>query len=223
MAAPVLEVCASRVSQRAARQHTRSPKTGMESEKGLGRTVAVVKQCAGPVGQGSEPETEGEFVKTTTDDQVIVKQVIDLKGPLKGKGGSLAQWLKDTQGRLQELYAEMEQLTLESRSIEGRAFAMYVYKLRDARQLRWRLATGKHATWNTVQQRLSDLAPGLAQWYRQAEDVAQILNHREQVLRYEEKTVKRLMTVGARPLRTKSYSSSVGQGVGGGRPAKMAA
>lgn len=215
------EVCASLVSQRAARQHTRNPKTGMESEKGLGRTVAVVKQCAGPVGQGSEPETEGESVKTTTDDQVIVKQVIDLKGPLKGKGGSLAQWLKDTQGRLQELYAEMEQLTLESRSIEGRAFAMYVYKLRDARQLRWRLATGKHATWATVEQRLGDMAPGLAQWYRQAEEVAQILNHREQVLRYELKTVHRLMTVGARKVRP--FKATVGQGFGGGRPSRLAA
>ncbi len=143
-------------------------------------------------------------MKTTSDDHVMVKQVIDLKGPLKGKGGSLAQWLKDTQDRLQGLYGEMDQLTRESRSIEGRAFAMYVYKLRDARQVRWRMSTGTHATWAKVEQRLRDMAPGLAQWYRRAEDVAQILNHREQVLRYELKTVKRLMTVGARPLRTKA-------------------
>lgn len=183
----------------------------------------MVKQCAGPVGQGSEAETEGESVKTTTDNQDMVKQVIDLKGPLKGKGGSLAQWLADTEDRLREVYSEMEQLALESRSIEGRAFAMYIYKLRDARQLRWRLGTGSHATWAKVERRLADMAPGLAQWYRQAEEVAQILNHREQVLRYEIKTVQRLMTVGARPLRTGAYISKVGQGVGGGRPTRASA
>lgn len=183
----------------------------------------MVKRCAGPVGQGSEPETEGDFVKTTTDDDVIVKQVIDLKGPLKGKGGSLAQWLADTKARLQEVYGEMEQLALESRSIEGRTFAMYIYKLRDARQVRWRLGTGSHATWAKVERRLADMAPGLAQWYRQAEDVAQILNHREQVLRYELKTVQRLMTVGARPLRADKSVGRVGQGVGGGRPARVSA
>ena len=159
----------------------------------------------------------------TINDKVIVKPVIDLKGPLKGKGGSLAQWRTDTQARLQEVYAEMGQLAQESRSIEGRSFAMYIYKLRSARQVRWRLGTGSHATWAKVEQRLADMAPGLAQWYRQAEEVAQILNHREQVLRYELKTVERLMTIGARPLRADAGGGKIGRGVGGGRPSRATA
>jgi hypothetical protein len=64
---------------------------------------------------------------------------------------------------------------------------------------------------------LGVLSPGLSDWYRQAEEVAQVLNHREQVLRYEFKTVERLKTVGARGAHY-SYTQTVGRGVGGGRP-----
>ena len=64
-------------------------------------------------------------MKTATDDKVTVKQVIDLKGPLKGKGGSLAQWRADTEARLAEVYAEMAQLSAESKSIEGRRFGLH--------------------------------------------------------------------------------------------------
>lgn len=155
-------------------------------------------------------------MKTTTKDMDSVKQVIDLKGPLKGKGGSLAQWRDDTLARLQEVYAAMGELSLESKSVEGRRFGLNVYTLRDARQLRWRMTNSSHATWAVIEPMLSDMAPGLAQWYRQAEQVAQILNHREQVLRYELKTVDRLATVGARTAQ--SYRGTVGRGVGGGRP-----
>jgi hypothetical protein len=154
---------------------------------------------------------------TTTDDLDSVNQVIDLKGPLKGKGGSLAQWGTDCETRLQEVYAAMAQLAGESASIEGRRFGLHVYKLRDARQLRWRLTNSRHATWKTVEPMLGGLSPGLADWYRQAEEVAQVLNHREQVLRYEFKTVQRLKTVGARGAHY-SYTQTVGRGVGGGRP-----
>jgi hypothetical protein len=154
---------------------------------------------------------------TTTDDLDSVNHVIDLKGPLKGKGGSLAQWRADCETRLQEVYAAMAQLASESASIEGRRFGLHVYKLRDARQLRWRLTNSRHATWKTVEPMLGVLSPGLSDWYRQAEEVAQVLNHREQVLRYEFKTVERLKTVGARGAHY-SYTQTVGRGVGGGRP-----
>ncbi|CAD5366556.1 hypothetical protein RA210_U10384 [Rubrivivax sp. A210] len=146
----------------------------------------------------------------------VVKQVFDLKGPLKGKGGTLAQWRDDTQARLAEVYAEMAQLSTESRSIDGRQFALYVYRLRDASQLRWRMKNKDHATWPVIEPLLADMAPGLAQWYRRAEEVAQILNHREQALRYELKTVCRVISVG--PRTAQSYRGSIGRGVGGGRP-----
>lgn len=154
-------------------------------------------------------------MKTTIKNVDPVKQVIDLKGPLKGKGGSLAQWRADTVARLQEVYTAMADLSQESKSVEGRRWSLNVYRLRDARQVRWRMTNSSHATWAAIEPMLSDMAPGLAQWYRQAEQVAQILNHREQVLRYELKTVDRLATVGARTAR--SYRGTVGRGVGGGR------
>jgi hypothetical protein len=149
-----------------------------------------------------------------------VNQVIDLKGPLKGKGGSLAQWLSDVQLRLEQVYQEMETLAAEAKSVEGRRFGLYVYGLRTGRQLRWRMTNSAHATWQRVEPLLDKLPPGLAQWYRQAQEVAQILNHREQVLRYELKTVERLVSAG-RGRVPRDYRMSVGRGAGGGRPRRQ--
>lgn len=146
-----------------------------------------------------------------------VNQVIDLKGPLKGKGGSLAQWQSDVKDRLEQVYQEMELLAAEAKSVEGRRFGLYVYGLRNGRQLRWRMTNSAHATWQRVEPLLAKVPDGLAQWYRQAQVVAQILNHREQVLRYELKTVERLSSAGGMRV-PRDYRMSVGRGVGGGRP-----
>ena len=94
---------------------------------------------------------------------------------------------------------------------------MYVYGQRSGRQLRWRMTNSAHATWKRVEPMLEKLPMGLAQWYQQAQEVAQILNHREQVLRYELKTVERLMSAGG-TRAPRDYRMSVGRGVGGGRP-----
>jgi hypothetical protein len=145
--------------------------------------------------------------------------VIDAKGPLKGKGGSLAQWEADASQRLQAVYLEMEQLAQESKSVLSRSFALYVYGLRSGKQLRWRMTAGRHATWADVEPLLQTVPQGLAQWYVQAEEIAQILNHREQVIRYELKTVQRLMQVG--PRASRQYRGNVGRGLGGGRTKKL--
>jgi hypothetical protein len=147
----------------------------------------------------------------------IVKHVVDPKGPLKGKGESLAQWRADAHERLQQVYAAMHQLAAESRSIAGRAFGLNVYTLRSGRQLRWRMTSGSHATWERIEPLLDAQPAGLARWYRQAQEQALILNHREQVLRYEVKTVDRLIALGA-PRAARAYRSTVGRGAGGGRP-----
>ena len=138
-----------------------------------------------------------------------VNQVIDLKGPLKGKGGSLAQWHLDVKDRLDQVYQEMELLAAETKSVEGRRFGLYVYGLRTGRQLRWRMTNSAHATWQRVEPLLAKVSEGLAQWYRQAQEVAQILNHREQVLRYKLKTVGRLVSAG-RGRVPRDYRMSVG-------------
>jgi hypothetical protein len=142
-------------------------------------------------------------------------QVTDYKGPLKGKGVTLAQWRLDVTDRLAVIYQEMAQLADESASIQGRRFGLRVYKLRDALQLRWRMTNSAHATWARIEPLLAVVPEGLAQWYRQAESLAQVLNHREQALRYELKTVQRLETIGPRIPRT--YGASIGRGMGGGR------
>ncbi len=144
-----------------------------------------------------------------------------------GKGGSLPQWHDDVCERLQQVYQEMELLAVESKSIQGRRFGLHVYWLRSGRQLRWRMTSGVHATWTRVAPLLAQTPDGLARWYRQAQLLALVLNHREQVLRYERKTVERLITAadapgdlsGARVSR--DYRMGVGRGVGGGRPHKV--
>ncbi len=180
--------------------------------------MEAVRWPSGGVGKLNQ---KVDLMTTMTREIESVKPVIDLKGPLKGKGGSLAQWQRDTEARLKEVYDEMTLLSEESKSIEGRKFGLYVYALRDAQQLRWRMTSSRHATWAKVEPMLGSMPPGLAQWYRKAEEVAQILNHREQVLRYELKTVCRLMSGVARIPR--GYNTTVGRGAGGGRPTELGA
>ncbi|MCW5631913.1 MAG: hypothetical protein KIT17_01120 [Rubrivivax sp.] len=129
-----------------------------------------------------------------------VKQLNDRKGPLKGKGGSLIQasrWRGHAQLHLQQVHAAMEELAAKSRSITGRTFGLHVYSLRDGRQLRWRLTCGRHATWQRIEPMLELQPAGLARWYGKAQEQALILNHREQALRYEVKTVDRLIELSA--------------------------
>ena len=151
----------------------------------------------------------------------LVKQVIDLKGPLKGKGATLAQWRDAVQERMAQTRGAMQALSLETKAIEGRRFALMVYSLRgQAQQLRWRMTNSQHATWARIQPLLDTLPPGLARYYVQAEELAQILNHQEQAERYEIKTVVRL--TDGRKRSAVAYTSTVGQGIGGGRPRRLA-
>ena len=121
-----------------------------------------------------------------------VNQVHDLKGPLKGKGGALAQWRADAARRLAQIHRDMEVLAAASKSIEGRKWSLNVYRARGNWQVRWRMTNGQHATWASIDALLATLPPGLARWYRLTEDAAQLLNHREQAGRYEVNTVARL-------------------------------
>lgn len=161
----------------------------------------------------------------TIDSVNTVNPVIDSKGPLKGKGASLAQWQAEVADRLEMLHLEMRDLAAESQGLQGRRFGLYLYSLRAGRQLRWRMKTSQHTTWQRIEPLLADESPGLAQWYRQAQTAAVILNHREQIIRYELKTVQRLMAAGAavRTLVPRDPKTRVGRGAGGGRPRTRAA
>ena len=126
---------------------------------------------------------------------VSVKQVIDDKGPLKGKGGALAQWQREATDRLAQVHVAMERLAQSTQSVVGRRWGLYLYRLREpARQVRWRMRSARweHTTWERIEPLLTELPPGLAQWYVETNELAQVLNHQEQVVRYELKTVRRL-------------------------------
>lgn len=148
----------------------------------------------------TEPATGGafdgcrsrDFCISAIHDKGDVKQVLDLKGPLKGKGGTLTQWRAEAAVRLAQIHRDMEVLAAGSKSIEGRTWSLNVYKARGSWQVRWRMTNGQHTTWAAISALLATLAPGLARWYRLTEDAAQLLNHREQAARYEANTVARL-------------------------------
>jgi len=154
----------------------------------------------------AEPCTSGTGqVNVAVEGLEVVKQVIDRKGPLKGKGGALAQWRREALERLASVHQAMDSLAQTVRGVKGRRWNLNVYTLRaKARQLRWREtgAERRHALWERIEPELSQLPPGLAQWYRETEELAQILNHKEQVARYELKTVARLLNGKPRVART---------------------
>lgn len=152
----------------------------------------------------------------------MVDQMIDPKVPLKGKGGALAQWRREAEDRLAAMYRQMDDLARQTRAVEGRRFGLMVYKLRDARQLRWRFTSvsegtvGRHATWERIDAILREFSPVLAQWYRDMHDLALVLNHQEQVARYELKTINRLMA-GHHGVELKSYRGYLGRDFRGDR------
>lgn len=153
----------------------------------------------------------------------MVKPMIDPKGPLKGKGVSLAQWDRDAKDQLAQIRAEMVELMELTRTIEARRFGLMLYKLRAAHQLRWRFTSkldnggqGRHATWEALQPLLPQLSPVLASWYEEVNALAVVLNHKEQVARYQCKTVQRLLD--GKVTKDLRLHGTVGRGVGGGRP-----
>lgn len=128
--------------------------------------------------------------------QMGVTQGVDRKGPLKGKGGALAQWHRQAAHKLATVHHAMQVLAQATREVQGRRWSLQVHRLRDtARQLRWREVSPprSHTVWECIEPELSQLAPGLAQWLRETQDSAVLLNHQEQVARYELKTIARLL------------------------------
>lgn len=174
-----------------------APAAGDGPAKGCGSGDFSGKPGAPVVDLGLGLWASGVVVLTETMGHgEMVKQVIDRKGPLKGKGGDLAQWHREATEKLAAVHQAMESLAQSVREVQGRRWNLNVYRLRTrAHQLRWReTGTGRrHSLWQRIEPELALLAPGLAQWYREVEDMAQILNHKEQVARYELKTITRLL------------------------------
>jgi hypothetical protein len=105
-----------------------------------------------------------------------VTQVMDMKGPLRGEGGMLAQWRADAAARLAQLHCDMAALAAASKTIAGRQWSLNICLLRVGRQLRWRMTCGRHATWEGIWPLMANLPPGLVRWCCEAEELAQWLN-----------------------------------------------
>ncbi len=117
------------------------------------------------------------------------------KGPLKGKAHAVRQWLDEAQVRLEQIHREMEALSAESKQqISSHSpwyMDIYTITKRSSKNIRWRMVGGAHSTWAKVEPLLAFVPPASAQWYREVDMRANLLNAREQVVRYEIKTAKR--------------------------------
>jgi hypothetical protein len=154
------------------------------------RAVADVDQnhsgCSWTKGANMSQQQEQQSASQTSD---------CCKGPLKGKGEALRQWHRQALDRLDQIYRNMETLRDQTKQIEERRFSLDIYSLnhRGSKVLRWRLAGGRHATWDDIEPHLAHLPASLAQWYREVEIEAQIANAKEKVARHEVKTAKQLI------------------------------
>jgi hypothetical protein len=140
-----------------------------------------------------------------TNEFNVVNSMLDMKGPLKGKGGALAQWEREARMRLRDSHDAMAQLSAQTR-LHERRWSLNLYRARGGVQLRWRMTDGRHTVWARIAPLLRSLAPALRQWYGEVDDCAQVLNHREQAIRHELKTVLRLRSRD--PPRTEGRSNS---------------
>ncbi|MFN4266279.1 MAG: hypothetical protein ACK4F8_11105 [Aquabacterium sp.] len=124
-----------------------------------------------------------------------------LKGPLKDKAKAVNQWHRLTQDRLNQIHHEMEVLRQETkRQVSGdTTWYLDIYKItwRNSKSLRWRMVGGTHTLWERVESNLQYLPPSLAQWYREVDVKANLLNALEQVARYELKTINRFAEQGS--------------------------
>ena len=112
---------------------------------------------------------------------------------LKGKGVELAQWHQESVTRLDTVRTRLEALAQSTTAVEGWRWCLTLHtSARGAWRLRWRANSWRTVPWHAIERDLQTLPVTLAQWYREANSEATVLNHREQAARYELKTILRL-------------------------------
>lgn len=91
---------------------------------------------------------------------------------------------------LDQIHAEMAELTDASRKVPGYAFYLGTHRRPDVDQkykqhsIRWReVATQRHMSWDEMPARFAEQLPALEQWYRQATEHAIRLNAEESATR----------------------------------------
>lgn len=123
----------------------------------------------------------------------FVPQMWNDKGPLKGKGVELAQWHRESVNRLEAVRSRMQALAQSTVVVQAWRWCLTLHRSSlGAWRLRWRTSAWRTALWQSIDQQLSTLPPGLAQWYRETHAQAIVLNCREQIARHELRAVLRL-------------------------------
>lgn len=170
-----------------------APAAGMESERAV--AGAVLSVGAAPVSEGRKPGCASGGINPMNDVENPGQQLIHHKGPLKDKGGALAQWEKDANERLAQVRAAMKDLATYVAQFEATPWVLRLHLQRKVSlQLLWRERGGRrrHCNWEQVEPLLAQLPVGLAQWYQEVQEDVVILNHMEQAARYEHTTVQRV-------------------------------
>lgn len=101
-------------------------------------------------------------------------------------------WERDVLDRMEAVHQAMARLADESRGIGGWQFALAAVRQGNGRLMRWRARRTSYSPWARVEASLATLPWPLAQWYRQAQDLAVELNHRDRALRFELGVARRL-------------------------------
>ncbi|MES2353106.1 MAG: hypothetical protein V4568_01690 [Pseudomonadota bacterium] len=142
----------------------------------------------------------------------LCQQRVDTKG-FKGKGG-VETWVRNVVSRLNAVREDMAALASASNQVAPRYFHLQLHarSATGSLSLRWRFTTGKHALWKDLAPHLTGVPQRIADWYRAANEEAELLNAMEQALRAELRMAERLairMGVGQQWQRETGLRSSI--------------
>ena len=120
-------------------------------------------------------------------DWPLCQQSVDTKG-FKGKGGIRA-WISRIRVRRQAVHLAMDMLHEATRQVTPRYFYLELHarSATGSISLRWRRTDGRHCLWQDVEPHLQGLPKTMQDWYRRANEEAEILNAMEQAVRAEQR------------------------------------
>jgi len=124
----------------------------------------------------------------------LCQQRVDKKG-FKGKGG-VETWARNVVSRLNAIREDMAALASATNQVAPRYFHLQLHarSATGGLSLRWRFTAGKHALWKDLAPHFTGVPQRITEWYRVANEEAELLNAMEQALRAELRMANRLAT-----------------------------
>ena len=119
-------------------------------------------------------------------EQAACQQGVGTKA-FTGKGTGFRQ-IRQAQVRVDDIHAQMQELSEATRKVSGRLFYLALHKRSKTGQLsvRWRqagCARSTHLAWDDMEGLFSRVPKALADWYKEADKLARQLNRDEQIAR----------------------------------------